>query len=196
MIATVADAAATAKLKAQGAKAGDAFDMEVGGLADPSAGEPVRIRGAILKALEGYGQFWVSIKFGRDNVLTLSRYLVQILDPFSLNNLGVDIDAFQITAIKSRVHFRRGFHDNGFASTILLVEPTEPFLGTVRLDKLPYENVDLKQYYSCGNPVFPGQGLSAASIESMTWRLDHSAQIVGLIYPYFNKLRRTSIVRR
>jgi hypothetical protein len=54
------------------------------------------------------------------------------------------------------VHFRRGFHDNGFAKTILLVEPTEPFLGTVRLDKLPYENVDLKQYYPYGNPVFAG----------------------------------------
>ena len=47
-------------------------------------------------------------------------------------------------AIKSRVHFRRGFDDNGFARTILLVEPTEPFLGTVRLDGLAYGNVDLR----------------------------------------------------
>jgi microcystin degradation protein MlrC len=156
VIATITDAAATAKLKAQGVKAGDEFDLEVGGLADESAGQPVRIRGTILKAVEGYGQFWVSIKFGRNNVLILSTYLVQILDPFSLNNLGLDINAFQIMAIKSRVHFRRGFHDNGFARTILLVEPTEPFLGTVRLDKLPYENVDLKQFYPYGNPVFPG----------------------------------------
>jgi hypothetical protein len=124
--------------------------------ADPSAGEPVRIQGTILKAVEGYGQFWVSIKFGRNNVLILSTYLVQIVEPFSLNNLGLDISAFQIMAIKSRVHFRRGFHDNGFAKTILLVEPTEPFLGTVRLDKLPYENVDLKRYYPYGNPAFPG----------------------------------------
>ena len=158
VIATVTDAAATAKLRAQGAKAGDAFDMEIGGLADPSAGEPVRIQGTILKAVEGHGQFWVSIKFGRNNVLILSSYLAQIVEPFSLNDLGFDIDAFQIMAIKSRVHFRRGFHDNGFARTILLVEPTEPFLGTVRLDKLPYENVDLKQYYPYGNPAFPGQG--------------------------------------
>src|SRR5450631_1626253 len=62
----------------------------------------------------------------------------------------------QLRLATSRVHFRRGFHDNGFAKTILLVEPTEPFLGTVRLNKLPYENVDLKQYYPYGNPVFPG----------------------------------------
>ena len=156
VIATIADAAATAKLRAQGAKAGDAFDMEVGGLADESAGEPVRIQGTILKAMEGHGQFWVSIKFGRGNVLILSTYLVQILEPFSLEAMGLDVSVFQVMAIKSRVHFRRGFHDNGFARTILLVEPTEPFLGTVRLDRLPYENVDLSQYYPYGNPTFPG----------------------------------------
>jgi microcystin degradation protein MlrC len=156
LIATIADAKATAKLKAQGAKAGDAFDMEVGGLTDESSGQPVRIQGTILNAVEGHGQFWVCIKFGRDNVLILSTYLVQIMEPFPLINLGLDINAFQVMAIKSRVHFRRGFHDNGFAKTILLVEPAEPFLGTVRLDKLPYENVDLKKFYPYGNPVFPG----------------------------------------
>src|SRR5258708_6595412 len=38
LVATIADAAVTAKLKAQGAKLGEAFDMEVGGLVDESAG--------------------------------------------------------------------------------------------------------------------------------------------------------------
>jgi microcystin degradation protein MlrC len=156
LIATIADAATTARLGALGAKAGDAFDMEVGGLADESAGPPVRITGMILNAVEGHGQFWVCIRFGRDNVLILSTYLVQVMEPSSLKGLGLNPNAFQIIAIKSRVHFRRGFHDNGFAKTILLVEPTEPFLGTVHLDKLPYENVDLKQYYPYGDPVFPG----------------------------------------
>jgi microcystin degradation protein MlrC len=156
LIATIADAKATAKLKAMGAREGDSFDMEVGGLLDESAGEPVRIQGTILKAAEGYGQFWACIQFGGNNVLILSTYLVQIMDPFSLKALGLDIGSFDVFAIKSRVHFRRGFDDNGFARTILLVEPSEPFLGTVRLDKLPYENVDLTQYYPYGNPVFPG----------------------------------------
>jgi microcystin degradation protein MlrC len=156
VIATIADAKATAKLKAQGAKAGDIFDMAIGGLADESAGDPVRIQGTIIKAGEANGQFWVCIRFGRDNVLILSSYLVQLIEPFSLRNWGVDLGACQIMAIKSRVHFRRGFHDNGFAKTILLVEPVEPFLGTVRLDQLPYENVDLRQYYPYGNPAFPG----------------------------------------
>ena len=155
LIATIADAKAAAKLKAQGARAGDRFDMEIGGLVDESAGEPVRIQGTIINAVEGHGQFWASIRFGRDNVLVLSTYLVQVMEPFSLKALGLDIDGFKVMAIKSRVHFRRGFHDNGFARTILLVEPTQPFLGTVHLDALPYENVDLKLFYPYGNPAFP-----------------------------------------
>ena len=55
------------------------------------------------------------------------------------------------------MHFRRGFDDNGFAKTILLVEPDQPFLGTVRLDGLTYEHVDLTAYYPYGNPDFDPQ---------------------------------------
>lgn len=154
LIATITDAKATSKLKAGGARAGDSFDMEIGGDVDESAGEPVRIQGTILNAAEGYGQFWVCVRFGRNNVLILSTYLVQVIEPFSLKALGLDIGAFEVMAIKSRVHFRRGFDDNGFAKTILLVEPVQPFLGTTRLDRLPYENVDLTQFYPYGNPAF------------------------------------------
>jgi microcystin degradation protein MlrC len=155
VVATIADAGATAKLKETGAKAGDAFDMEIGGRVDESAGEPVRIHGTILRAVEGYGQFWVVVKFGRDNVLVLSTYLVQLMEPFSLASLGLDIHSFKAFAIKSRVHFRKGFDDNGFAKTILLVEPDQPFLGTIHLDALPYRNVDLKRFYPYGDPTFP-----------------------------------------
>ena len=155
VIATIADAGATARLKTQGAKAGDAFDMEVGGLVDESAGAPIRVQGTILKAVEAFGQFCVSVRFGRNNILILSTYLAQMLEPFSLTNFGVDLEAAEIFAIKSRVHFRRGFDDNGFAKTILLVEPVQSYLGTVRLDGLGYENVDLTRYYPYGNPAFP-----------------------------------------
>jgi len=154
VIATLADAKATAAVKASGARAGDAFNMDVGGLVDDSAGEPVRIKGTILNVAEGHGQFWVVVSFGRNNVLILSTFLVQVREPFGLKELGLDIETFDAFAIKSRVHFRRGFDDNGFAKTILLVEPAEPFLGTTRLDKLPYENVDLSQFYPYGNPDF------------------------------------------
>src|SRR6201995_5259354 len=150
VVTTIADANATAKLKASGVKAGDAFDMEIGGRVDESAGEPVRITGTVLNAVEAYGQFWVGVKFGRDNVLILSTYLVQVMEPFSMRAAGLDPASFKVFAIKSRVHFRKGFDDNGFAKTILLVEPDQPFLGTVHLDALPYRNVDLKKFYPYG----------------------------------------------
>ena len=155
LIATIADAKAIDALAATGVKAGDPFDMEVGGLVDESAGAPVRVRGTVLNAVEGRGQLWVVVKFGRGNVLVLSRYLVQVMEPGSLGALGLDVSAFKAFAIKSRVHFRRGFDDSGFAKTILLVEPVEPFLGTVRLEGLPYQNVDLKKFYPYGDPQFP-----------------------------------------
>ena len=155
LIATIADAKAIDALAATGVKAGDPFDMEVGGLVDESAGAPVRVRGTVLNAVEGRGQLWVVVKFGRGNVLVLSRYLVQVMEPGSLGALGLDVSAFKAFAIKSRVHFRRGFDDSGFAKTILLVEPVEPFLGTVRLEGLPYQNVDLKKFYPYGDPKFP-----------------------------------------
>lgn len=157
IIATVADRNATAALKAKGVKAGDVVDIEVGGLVDESAGTPVRIQGTIVNAVEAHGQFWAAIAFGQDCVLVLSTYLVQITDPLSLIPLGLDIDAFQVFAIKSRVHFRRGFHDNGFAKKIVLVEPAAPFLGTVHLDALSYEQIELTKFYQYGDPKFPHQ---------------------------------------
>jgi microcystin degradation protein MlrC len=155
LIVTIADAKAIDVLKARAVKAGDPFDMEVGGLVDESAGAPVRVQGTVLNAVEGHGQFWVVVSFGRGNVLVLSRYLVQVMEPGPLSTLGLDVSAFKAFAIKSRVHFRRGFDDSGFAKTILLVEPVEPFLGTVRLEGLPYQNVDLKKFYPYGDPKFP-----------------------------------------
>lgn len=155
LVATIADARAHDALKAAGVKAGDAFDMEVGGLVDESAGTPVRITGTVLNAVEGYGQLWTIVQFGRGNVLVLSRYLIQVQEPGSLKALGLDVGSFNAFAIKSRVHFRRGFDDSGFAKTILLVEPSEPFLGTVHLDGLPYRNVDLKKFYPYGDVTFP-----------------------------------------
>ena len=152
LIATVADAAAVKALN--GAKAGDAFDMAVGGLVDESAGAKVRIIGTVRHVIEHLGQLWVGVGFGNGNVLVLSPYLLQIMELTTLTEVGLDPAAFQVIAIKSRVHFRRGFDDSGFARTILLVEPTEPFLGTVRLDALDYRNVDLARFYPFGNPEF------------------------------------------
>jgi hypothetical protein len=110
--------------------------------------------------VEAHGSFWVSVGFGRGNVVWISRYLTQILYPEELKGppsaaAQLDIGKFKVIAIKSRVHFRRGFDDSGFAKTILLVEPVDPYLGTVRLDGLPYKNVDLKKFYPYGDVSFP-----------------------------------------
>ena len=155
LFATIADARLSDFLEVKGVKAGDAFDHEVGGLVDESAGRPVRVKGTVMNVVEGHGQRWVVVRFGRGNVLVLSRYLVQIMEPLPLNALGFDVASFKAIAIKSRVHFRRGFDDSGFAKTILLVEPEQPFLGTVRLDALPYKNVDLRRFYPYADVRFP-----------------------------------------
>jgi microcystin degradation protein MlrC len=152
LFATIADRKAIETVKAKGLKAGDPFDMDVGGLVDESAGAPVRVTGKITAVVTAAGLTWVGVVFGRGNVLLLSEYLTQILDPADLK---FPVDSFKVFAIKSRVHFRRGFDDSGFAKTILLVEPVEPFLGTVRLDGLPYKNVDLKKFYPYADVQFP-----------------------------------------
>jgi microcystin degradation protein MlrC len=85
----------------------------------------------------------------------LSPFLVQIMHPEELWALGLSAADYDVIAIKSRVHFRRGFDDSGFAPTILLVEPEEPFLGTVRLEALPYRNLTLRDFYPYGAPAAP-----------------------------------------
>src|SRR5687767_31411 len=156
LIATISDRAAVEAVVAKGLKAGDPFDIDVGGLADESAGQPVRIEGTITGVAQIAGTRWVSVAFGRGNVVLLSEYLTQVMDPLDLAAApGFTIDQFKIFAIKSRVHFRRGFDDSGFAKTILLTEPEQPFLGTVRLEALPYRNVDISKFYPYGDVSFP-----------------------------------------
>jgi microcystin degradation protein MlrC len=156
LVATVMDEDAVDSLLARGIKPGDAVDMPLGGRVDESSGEPVRVQGTVLQVSEGLrrgaGQTWVAIRFGRGNVLVVSPRLVQIIELSELRDRGLEPSDFKIIAIKSRVHFRRGFHDNGFAPTILLVEPEQPFLGTVRLEALPYQHVTLENYYPYGKP--------------------------------------------
>ena len=155
LIATIADRAAVEAVVAMGLKAGDPFDMAIGGLTDESAGPPVRIKGTIAGLAHSAGRHWVSVAFGRGNVVLLSEYLTQVMDPLDLTGPGLTIDQFKVFAIKSRVHFRRGFDDSGFAKTILLVEPQQPFLGTVRLEALPYRHVDISTFYPYGDVSFP-----------------------------------------
>jgi microcystin degradation protein MlrC len=155
LFVTIADRTAVRAIVAKGLKAGDPFDMDVGGRADESAGHPVRIKGTVAGVAHIAGRDWVSVAFGRGNVVVISEYLTQLMDPLDLCGPGFTIDQFKVFAIKSRVHFRRGFDDSGFAKTILLVEPEQPFLGTVRLEALPYRTVDVSKFYPYGDVSFP-----------------------------------------
>ena len=159
LIATIASKRAVDALSAAKAKPGDVFDMEVGGLMDNSAGVPVRIKGTIVLVKDAakerqQGQQWYGVSFGKGNVLIVSPYLVQIIEADELWGLELKPEDFDVIAIKSRVHFRRGFDDNGYARQILLVEPDQPFLGTVHLEALTYENLRLTEFYPYGSPNF------------------------------------------
>ncbi len=163
LIATIASPEAVRSVIESGAKPGDAFDAEIGGLFDESAGAPVRISGTLRSVgpattARGHGKDWICVEFGKGNVLVLSPYLVQIVEPAELWQLGLEPRDFDVIAIKSRVHFRRGFDDSGFAPTILLVEPPEPFMGTVHLDALAYKHLTLADYYPYGSPSFAAGG--------------------------------------
>lgn len=159
LIASVADGKLVNMLIAEGVKAGDAFDYNVGGLVDESAGVPARIVGTIVSIGDappgsgGRGK-WVAVNFGDGNVLVVSAFLMQIIETSQLEEMGFALSDFDVFVIKSRVHFRRGFHDSGFSPCILLVEPDQPFVGTTRLDGLPYEHLRLQDYYPYGVETF------------------------------------------
>lgn len=162
LVATIADPAAVEAVLASGATPGAPFDRLVGGVVDPSAGEAIRITGTVLGAATattpramGGGQRWAMIRFGDGNVLVLSPFLVQITEPEELWSLGLKPEEFDVIALKSRVHFRRGFDDSGFAPTILLVEPEAPFPGTARLEALDYQHLDPRSFYPYGEPANP-----------------------------------------
>lgn len=161
LIVTIADKQTIDRLRKQGVRVGDKFDLPIGGRVDESAGDPVRVTGTVTTVSGGVGraaargQTWVTVSFGRHNLLVLSPFLVQITEPNAIRDLGVNPDDYKVIAIKSRVHFRRGFDDNRYAKTILNVEPEQGFLGTVHLENLPYHYVDLKKFYPYGQPTFP-----------------------------------------
>jgi microcystin degradation protein MlrC len=160
LIATVADEDLIEMLRQKGVKVGDKFDYMVGGELDVSAGDPVHVVGTVKNvsggmARRGSGgsQLWVGVEFGKGNMLLISPYLHQNTEPEAFAQIGINPDDYKVIAIKSRVHFRRGYHDNGYAKTILLVEPEQPFLGTIHLEALPYKYLDVNKFYPFGKNV-------------------------------------------
>jgi microcystin degradation protein MlrC len=149
---TITDPQALEALAAAGASAGDAFDRAIGGFT-PSGGEPYPIQGTLRYFGRGLGYDRVAVVgFGDGNAVIITPAYTQITDPgrFAFGTLSPD--DFDVFVVKSRVHFRRGFDETGFAKTIIIVEAPGPFVGTTFLDALPYEHVDLSTLYPYGTP--------------------------------------------
>ncbi len=150
---TVRDELVIQKLLATEAQPGDAFDMPVGGFADESSGKPVRITGTLSYLGEGMGYETIAVvEFGEGNALIITPALRQVIWTEQLEVGGLDPDDFNAFVTKSRVHFRRGFDETGYARSIYIVDAPGGFVGTVRLDSLTYENVDLTNLYPYGIP--------------------------------------------
>jgi len=149
---TITSPEALEEMTARGVSVGDEFDMEIGGFT-PSGGTPARIRGEVVYFGEGFGYEQVAaVSFGEGNLVILTPTYEQVLYPEEFRLGSIDPDDYDVFVVKSRVHFRRGFDETGYAKTIVVVEAPEPFVGTTFLDALPFENVDLDEHYPYGTP--------------------------------------------
>jgi microcystin degradation protein MlrC len=148
LFGTLRDEKALEALKEQKAKPGDAFDMEVGGFTGEQAGKPVRIQGTVkyFGPRWGYEQV-AAIEFGDQNMLIITPAYEQVRTPGTLRFGGIEPDDYEVFVTKSRVHFRRGFDETGYAKTIYVVDAPGPWFGTVRLDALDYQNAPIGEMY-------------------------------------------------
>jgi len=150
---TITDPGALEAMEEAGAKPGDPFDRAIGGFT-PSGGSPMPIEGTVRYFDEGFGYDKVAaVEFGEGNVVILTPTYEQVTEPERFEFLPWELDDFDVFVVKSRVHFRRGFDETGFAKRIVVVEAPGPFVGTTFLDALPYENVDLSVLYPFGTPT-------------------------------------------
>jgi microcystin degradation protein MlrC len=148
LYATLRDEVVLEKLKEQNAKAGEPFDMKVGGFTGEQAGNPVRIEGKIvfLGPIWSYEHIAV-IEFGEDNMLIITPTYFQVTSPERLRFGPVNPDKYEVFVVKSRVHFRGGFDETGYAKTIIIVDAPGPWFGTLRLDALDYEYGPISKLY-------------------------------------------------
>ncbi len=150
---TITSPATLEALEEAGASAGDPFDMSIGGFT-PSGGEPYPIQGTLAYFDEGFSYDKVAVvEFGNGNAVILVPTYEQVTQPQRFGFLPMGLDDFDVFVVKSRVHFRRGFDETGFAKTIVVVEAPGPFVGTTFLDALPYEHVELSSLYPFGLPM-------------------------------------------
>ena len=142
-ITTISDKKALDEIA--GANVGDTVKVNLGGYLDKYAGNPVPIEGK-LEYLDKYGRFdqTAVILFGDNNRVIITPTLHQVTTPDIFDALNIDIEELDIISLKSRVHFRRGFHETGLAGAIIEVDA--PGWGPADLTGLPYENIPKDMY--------------------------------------------------
>lgn len=141
------------KIWEQDLQAGDPFDMEVGGYTGEQSGEPERITGTLVWRGSRWGYDRVAaIEFGDENLIVLTPAYHETTTPEEVRFGPIEPDEYDVFVLKSRVHFRRGFDETGYANTIIIVDAPGDWFGTVRLEALDYENVNVENFYPFGNP--------------------------------------------
>jgi len=143
-ITTLADEKAVNEIASKN-KAGDTVTVSVGGYADQYAGNPVKITGTV-DFLGRYGRFEkvVVLRFGENNRVILTPLLHEATDSSIFQPLGIKLADLDVIVLKSRVHFRRGYYENGLAGDIVVVDA--PGLGPADLSTIPYKNIPKNLY--------------------------------------------------
>ena len=147
-VATINDEASIRRIEEDAAE-GERVSVAVGGHAERLAGDPVEITGTV-EYLGPYDagrtayETVAVLRFGDDNRVVVTPELHQVTDPSIFDDLGIPFEEVAILAIKSRVHFRRGFVETGLAGEVVRVDA--PGIGPADLTELPYENVPSDLY--------------------------------------------------
>ena len=108
----------------------------------------MQLTGTLRYFGEGWGYPEIAVvEFGKNNVIVIVPTYVQIrtLGPLDIANL--DPNNYDVFVVKSRVHFRRGFDETGYAKTIIVVDAPGPWFGTTRLDALDYKYAPINKLY-------------------------------------------------
>ena len=138
-IATIADKKCIDAIVSEAA-VGESVTVDVGGYADRFAGKPVSIEGTVEYLGEyGHSDTIAVLRFGSNNRVIVTPTLHQVTTREIFDALGIDLGDCEIISLKSRVHFRRGFHETGLAGAIFEIDT--PGLGPADLTTLEYENV-------------------------------------------------------
>ena len=129
-------------------KQGDRIEIDLGGYSDEFAGNPVPINGTIELLGTYRNETAAVLNFGANNRVILTQHLTQVTTPSIFKPLNIPLEELDIIVLKSRVHFRRGFHETELAGAIFEVDA--PGLGPADLTVLPYKNIpkDIYPVYS------------------------------------------------